>query len=415
MRRQGLRSLGWLAVTALAVGIVISRRPDAFTNPQFWAEDGAQWFQNAYNQGPWQALFVSYQGHFLVQPRLVAVIASPFGVANAPLIYNLFGLAFQVAPVLFFLSGRFRPVLPSLWVRGALGAVYLLMPSTEINVTVGAAQFHLVLLATLVLIAPPSPRWGWRAFDAATVALCALTGGFVYILLPCALLWWCLRRQRWTGALVLILAVGLVLQIWSLFLGPRGSYPLGASASYLLLIVCDRVILAGLFAEEGTTHVFVSGLPHATVIAALVCLAALPVVLLALLRAPWELRLFDLVAAGIAAAGLIEPLVSSAGNQWQIMATTNSGERYFFMAQVAWVVTVLWAACLFPRRWLRGGAWALAAAAFASGLVASWQYPPFVNYDWPAEAHAIEAAAPGTHVSVPINPGPPWEVSVKVH
>ena len=30
--------------------------------------------------------------------------------------------------------------------------------------------------------------------------------------------------------------------------------------------------------------------------------------------------------------------------------------------------------------------------AFASGL-AAWQYPPFVNYDWPAEAHAITSAA----------------------
>lgn len=403
-----------LAVVAVAVAVIFSRRPDALTTPQFYAEDGAQWFQDAYAMGAWQALFVSYQGHFLLQPRLVALIATPFGPGPAPLIYNLLGLGFQVAPILLFLSRRFEVVLPAIWVRLALSAVYLVMPSAELNVTIASAQFHLAILAVLVLIAPPPENRWWGAFDLVTVALCALTGAFVYVLLPCAVIWWAVRRRAWTGVLCAVLTAGLVAQVWSLFLGPRGQYPLGANLPDLFIIICDRVILGGLFAEVGGTHVVVAGLPHAGLIALGVCAVAAPIVAYALLRAPWELRVFDLFAGGIAAAGIAQPLVSAQGHQWMIMATTNSGERYFLMAQVAGVVTLLWAASRLPRAWLRGGAWLLTAAAMASGLVAAWQYPAFINYDWPHEASLITSSAPGTHLSLPINPGPPWAVTITV-
>jgi hypothetical protein len=405
--------LWWLiGITAVASAVIISRRPDAFTNAQFYAEDGTRWFSDAYNMGPWQALFASYEGHFLLQPRLVALIATPFGIANAPLIYNIFGLAFQVAPILFFMSGRCRPLLPSLWWRAAISAVYLLMPSTELNVDIASAQFHLVILATLVLLAPPSPRWWWRAFDIGTIALCALTGAFVYVLAPVGLLWWWLRRWRWSAVLTAILVVGMAVQAYSMTLAPRTEFGLGASLHGLILIICDRIVLAGLFAEEGHTHVYVTGLPHATLIAAGICLLSLPVVVFAALRAPWELRVFALTGMGIAAAGLAVPLVSATGNQWEIILMGRAAERYFLMAQMAWVVTVLWAAAQLPRPWLRGAGWVVTAAAFASGLVAAWQYPAFVSYNWPQEARTIASAPPGTHLSLPINPGPPWTVIV---
>lgn len=39
------------AMMVVGVVIVISRRPDAVTNAQFWAEDGKYWFAAAYNHG----------------------------------------------------------------------------------------------------------------------------------------------------------------------------------------------------------------------------------------------------------------------------------------------------------------------------------------------------------------------------
>jgi len=72
------------------------------------------------------------------------------------------GLLVQIAPVLFFVSGRFRPLVPSLWVRIALSAVYLLIPTTELNVTITNAP------STWLSWHPGDPRsrgarWGWRA------------------------------------------------------------------------------------------------------------------------------------------------------------------------------------------------------------------------------------------------------------
>jgi len=288
------------------------------------------------------------------------------------------------------------------------------MPSTELNVDVASAQFHLAILATLMLVAPPPDRRGWRVFDVATMALCALTGAFVYILLPVALLWWWLRRQRSTAVLCLILLVGLGAQLYAMLLAPRTAAPLGASLRDLAIIVCDRVILAGLFAEAGNTHLFVAGVPDAAVIATGVCLLSLPVLVFAALRAPWELRFFALAAGGIAAAGLAFPLVSASGHQWDIIAYTNAAERYFLMAQVAWVAILLWAASRLPRPALRASGTALIAVAFASGLVAAWTYPAFPNDNWPGEAHAILTARPGTRLSLPIPPIPPWAVNVTV-
>ena len=403
-----------VAIALVAAGIVISRRPDAFTNAQFYAEDGTRWFSDAYSLGSWQALGVSLSGYFQTLSRLAALIEGPFGVGNAPVAYNVMGLLAQIAPVFFFLSGRFRSLVPSLWVRIALSALYLLMPTTELNVTITNAPFHLAVLATLVILAPEARGWGWRAFDVAVIALTAVTGPFVYVLLPVAIVWWLLRRRRETLLLIAVLVLGLGVQLYAETQTPRAAYPLGANLRDLVLLLCDRVVLAGLFAEEGHTHVYMTGLPHATIWAGLILVLAAPVVVLAALRAPWELRIFDLTAILFLAAGLAVPAVSAAGNQWQIMTMGRAGERYFFMAQVAWVVTVIWAAsCLrLPR--LRQGAWVLVAVAFASGLVVAWSYPAFIDDHWPQEAREIDTAPTGTHLSLPEPPGGPWTVAITV-
>jgi hypothetical protein len=399
-------------IAAVASAVVISRRPDAFTNPQFYAEDGWIWFSYAYNLGPWHSLLLPLQGYFQTQPRLVALIATAFPLSWAPLIYNTFGLAFQIAPVLLFMSDRFRPVVPSFWVRGAISAVYLLMPSTELNITITNSQYHLAILATLVVLAAAPRRWWGRVFDVFIVGLCALTGPFVFLLLPMALFWWWLRRRPWTGVLSAILVAGAIPQVYAFLTTPRYHFALGATVQFLVHILCDRIILAGLFGEEGHTYVYVTGLPHGTTIAALVTLVCAGIGIFALLRAPWELRLFALVALASAAAGLADPLVAAAGHEWSLIGVTAVAERYFWMAQVAFVVTLLWAISQLPRRWLRASGWALVGAAFVSGLIVAWQYAPFIDYHWPQEARTISTAAPGTHLQLRINPGGGWEVNV---
>ena len=141
---------------------------------------------------------------------------------------------------------------------------------------------------------------------------------------------------------------------------------------------------------------------------------AVPLVVFAAMRAPYELKLFGLLALGVLISGLAAPLISNTGNAWGIMAVTSAGERYFFLAQVAVVVTFLWAASRLSRQWIKASAWALAGAAFAFGLIDAWAYPPFANYHWTQEARAITTSAPGTPLTLPIPPGGGWSVQITV-
>ncbi len=406
------RTAAIVALTLLACVLVISRRLDAFTNAQFYAEDGSKWFANAYTYGPFGALDLSYNGYFQLISRLGPVVAAPFGIANAPLVYNIVGLLVQVAPVGFLLCSRFDTVVPSFRARLVICAVYLLMPSTELNVDITTAQFHLVVLAFLVIVAAEPKHWYWVAFDITVVLLCGLSGPFAYILLPVAAVWFVIRRRGFTLVLCFALAVTVPIQAYADLTSTRMHEGLGASLHNLLLVVANRIILAGLFAEEGGTHVVLAGTSHGTFPSAVICLLALPVVIYAVWRAPVELKMFGLTALGVAASGLAAPLVSSTGNAWVIMSVTRAGERYFLLAQVAWVITVLWAASRLPRPWMERSALALCAATFASGLIASWPYPPFENDHWAQEARAITTATPGAKLVLPVPPGGGWAIDI---
>lgn len=403
-----------LGITLLACVIVISRRVDAFTNAQFYAEDGSKWFADAYTHGPMGALDLSYNGYFQLLSRLGPVAAAPFDFGKAPLVYNILGLLVQVAPVAFFLSSRFDKVIPSFQARLVVSAVYILMPSTELNVDITTAQFHLLVLAFLVIVAAEPKRWYWSTFDVAVVALCGLSGPFAYILVPVAALWFIVCRRGFTLVLCAVLALTIPMQVYADLTSPRLHVPLEASLHNLMLIASNRIILSGLFAEEGGTHAFLAGTSRGILSSAAICLLALLIVAFAAWRAPRELRMFGLTALGVAGSGLAAPLVSNTGNAWAIMAVTRAGERYFLLAQVAWVVTVLWAASRLPRPWMKRTALAACAAAFASGLITTWRYPPFPDYHWAQEARAITTARPRAKLVLPIPPGGGWSVDITV-
>ena len=401
-----------LVVTLIACAAVISRRQDAFTNAQFWAEDGSKWFVDAYRNGPLGALDLSFMGYFQTVSRLGPVAAAPFGVVYAPLIYNIVGLIVQIAPVPYFLSSRFDSVVPSFTARLAVCAVYILMPSTELNVDVTTAPFHLVVLAFLVIVAAEPKHWYSKVFDIVIVALCGLSGPFAYLLAPIALVWLIVRRRRFTAVLLAVLVATIPIQLSAALTSPRFHETLGASLHNLVLIGADRVILAGFFAEEGGTHVVLAGSPHGTLLSGLLCVLAIPLIVFAAMRAPYELRLFGLLAIGVMISGLAAPLISNTGNAWGIMAVTSAGERYFLLAQIAIVVTFLWAASRLSRQWMKASAWGLAGVAFAFGLINAWAYPPFTNYHWTQEARAITTSPPGTRLSLPIPPGGGWAIDI---
>src|SRR4051794_11129497 len=195
--KHGVYLPSLLLIFFIAAIAVISRRPDAVFNPQFFAEDGNVWFADAYNDGWARALAITHTGYFQTLPRLGAALALAVPLQHAPLVMNLVGLVLQVAPAVFLLSVRSEHWAP-LRFRVLMALAYLALPNTsELNVSITEAQWHLALLACLVVLSrAPESRAGF-AFDLTVLALCGLTGPFCIVLFPVAFLVWWKERTRW--------------------------------------------------------------------------------------------------------------------------------------------------------------------------------------------------------------------------
>ncbi len=404
---------GWPLVALVAVAVVIARRPDAVTNAQFWAEDGTIWFATAYNHGGFASLFVPYNGYLQTFSRLVAALFTPLGLRWAPLAFNLVAIAVQVAPALFLLSSRLDDVAP-LPGRAVLAVAYLLIPSFELDANLTNAQWHLAVLATLVVVASAPRGWTWRGFDVAVVVLSALTGPFGFLLLLVLAIRGLRTRQRWFLVLGALCLVCDAAQVWAIHGGGRPAVgPLGATPSLLLQIIANKVVLDGLFAQDFKPLIFLTPGPGTGYIAGLIDLVAGAVVVTALVRGPEALRLFTLVAAGILVAGLASPLVATQP-QWPVIDTAGVGQRYFFLAECAWLACLVWALTRWrPRAAARAVGIVLVGAAMAVGLVGAWQYPPFQDYHPAIYAAQLSSAAPGSTFVEPINPTG-WSVQLTV-
>ena len=96
---------GWqVGVFLAALVAIFTRLPGAFLHPQFFAEDGWVWYQQAYNLGGWRSLGIAQAGYLQTLPRLVADATLLFPMQWAPLIMNLSGAVIQALPVTALLS-----------------------------------------------------------------------------------------------------------------------------------------------------------------------------------------------------------------------------------------------------------------------------------------------------------------------
>jgi hypothetical protein len=406
------RDIAAIAVMfAVGILVVIVRRRDAVTYPQFWAEDGEVWFTDAYNHGI-ASIVGSYSGYLVTLPRLVAIPSVYLSLQQAALLFNLVAIAVQVAPAAFFMSRRFEHVAPRLWVRATVALAYLLIPSFELDATLTNSLWHLAILAIMVVVARPPTAAVSRVFDVTVVVLAGLTGPFAALLAPAAFVRVLVSpvARRWyiamTGALVATLAV----QAWVVVHSHRAlATSLGAGLKNVLFLISDRVVLPGSFAEEAHTRVYTNGQAHGAILAGLITLLAAGIVAFVLLKSDWFIRIFVVFCFGIMAMSLLFPIATGlTTDPWTLLATTGAGDRYFFCAEVAWLVCVIWASSRLRSpslRWLSG---AVMTAVFLSGLMSYSHYPAFIDEHPAAFDAQLRAAPPGTLVVIPINPGGPW-------
>ncbi|HEX3740166.1 MAG TPA: hypothetical protein VHV29_10620 [Terriglobales bacterium] len=407
------RTIFYVVVFLAAFLIIFSRRPDAVTNAQFFAEDGQRWYADAYRCGVQSVLIPDEAGGYLhTAPRLAAILSLLVPFSRAPLVMNLCAILVQVLPVIVFVSPRFSNI--SLWKRLLASFIYLGLPNSYgTNANATNMQWHLALSACLVLLGTPSNDRKWKVFDVMILFLMSVESPMGILFLPFALTVWWIRRNHWTATLCAVIVPGAILQaVVVLTSHSRQIAPNGASITRLLSILGRQVFLAPLVGTKTVLHfalrysaqncVFLEGVATA---------AGLIVLFYAIRHAPVELKLFIVFSFLVFAMSLARPLAGTPSQpQWEWMRFPGTANRYYFMPIVAFLAALLWtvdSGKSLAIRWF--GISLLLFLPF--GIRRDWRYPAFTDMHFREYASQFQAAPSGTRVLIPINP-PPWRMAL---
>lgn len=410
-RRSGYTiAIQWLTFL-IAFVVVVSRRPDAVLNAQFFAEDGVAWFLDAYNLGI-HSLLVPQASYLHTLTRLAALLSLLVPFSLAPLVMNLVAITVQILPVNFFLSSRFSQI--PIPVRLLASFLYLALPNSfEIDANITTQQWHFVLLAFMVLVSKPSKAWGWRVFDGIVLVLFSLEGPTGLILLPMAAALWWNRRTTPARTNVALLVPGAVIQILTIFWTwhARQTAPIGATLVRLTSILGRQILLPSLLGL-GTSYRFLGNGPL-SIVEMIATLLGLILWSYALRYAPLELKLFILFGLAVFGLCLTRPLAGPMSRpQWAWLCVPGIGNRYYFLPMLGFLATLLWTALNSSHRKFRYLGVALLVFS-PIGIYQDWRYPKFQNLNFKEYAVEFEHAPPGTKMTIPINPG--WELNVTKH
>jgi hypothetical protein len=382
----------WQTVVFAATLIAIfSRLPDALLHPQFFAEDGWVWYQQAYNLGWLRAVSITQAGCVQMLPRLVAGVTLLFPMQWAPFIMNLSGAVVQALPVTALLSQRCTPWGP-LPLRMLMALLYIAIPNApEVHIVLTNAMWHLAVLQVLLAFSRPPLSWRARLADSILFAIGALSGPFCLLLiLPVAGYYW-LRRQSWTLVILGILSLGAVIQVFSLSHSLRNpaSQPVGVTARSLLRIVAGNIFVNSMIGSGG------GYLPVWLLVIAGVCGVA--VLVWGWRYAPLPLRLFFIFTIFALAASLRDPIITGRTSRWEELAEV-AGIRYWFLPSLMFLWAALWCAWGGKPLVVRY-AGLLVLLLTTIGVVRKWPYPPLLpETHFSADVKRFRSLKAGEHM-----------------
>ena len=147
-------------------GAPAARSPGSLLHPQFWAEDGTLFFQEAFNHGFLATILQPASGYLHSFPRLVAGFSLLVPMEQAPLVFNLAAFVVQLIPALYLLSPRMARIIPSFSARALAALLYVALPaSCETHVNLTNSHWHLALTAVCILSATPAADPRTRALE----------------------------------------------------------------------------------------------------------------------------------------------------------------------------------------------------------------------------------------------------------
>jgi len=394
--------------------VLFSHRPDVILNAQFYAEDGARWYADAYQFG-WRCLLIPYAGYLSTLPRLIGLLAQLFPFGLVPLVMNLCAIAIQILPVNLFLSARFAAIPYKLRVFGSL--LYLALPNAfEIHANTTNIPWHLALLALLVLLSEAESAKAWRYFDYAVLFFALVDGPLGILLIPvAAVLLWLRRDKRTVVSLAVMIPFAVLQSLFILFSNSRSPAPNGASLERLVGIVGGQIFLSSVLGVRTFAYVFLFGDRRLLFSLETVgMIAGLLLVAYGFRFSPLELRLFILFCAGALILALSRPIGGPDASfpQWEYLQIPGRSSRYYFFPILALYASVIRLAYLSGRN-VRYLAFAFLLL-LPVGVYRDWRYPQFADLHFQSYAAQFEQAAAGTRMTIPINPVG-WEMQLVRH
>ena len=350
-------------------------------------------------------------GYLHTLTRLIALLALAVPFSFAPLLMNLCAIAVQVLPANIFLSSRFCGI--PLRYRLLTSVFYLALPNTyEINANITTIQWHLGLLACLLLLAKPG-GYAWRVFDGIVFVLISVDGVMGILLLPIAAALWRARRQTWSAISFVLLLPGAAIQTVTVVLNhSRHSVRLGASVTGLISILGRQVFLSSVLGMKTLSRL--TPFHSYFFLEILATSAGLVLLGYALLRAPAELKLFILFAFTTFAACLSHPFATSFDRlQWEAMRLPATAVRYYFLPMIAFLASALWAAARIQIPQALRSLALLVLLVLPVGICRDWRYPAFADRHFQEYADKFERAQPGTQMTIPIPPD--WSMQLTKH
>src|SRR3954469_5115510 len=103
--RATIQAKMWTCIAGLLVLVI--RKTDSFSHPQFWAEDGPVFFLEADLSG-WRSVLHPYSGYLHLIPRLVAMLCRALGSLWIPAAYNVLSAPLAVFAGGFIFSPRLK-------------------------------------------------------------------------------------------------------------------------------------------------------------------------------------------------------------------------------------------------------------------------------------------------------------------
>jgi hypothetical protein len=391
----------WVTLVLCAL-ILAARRPAQIVSPQFWAEEGAVFYADAYALGA-PALVKSFGGYLNSMQRIVAAAAQWADPAWAPAIFVAAAFLLTLYVAARTQSGRF-PLTPHV---GYALAVVLVPDTFEVLLLLNNIDRITAVGLLLVLISRDPRRWWQQAHDVTAVCLFGLTGPYSIVLAP-LFLWRAMKRRTRVSFILAVLVIGCALTQGILIglhekgkLADKGPVAMGYGnfAPEKLLAVPGMRIAGSLLVGSRVPPDYPLPVETALGIGVLVAVA-----LLALRRGAarterlWMGIAFLLVlASALYRCRLVLPDLCHA----------VYGARYFYFPQLI-VLWLLLAFAVERKRWPSGFAWLLLFWILAIN-VPRLREPGLQDFRWADYAPQIRR---GEAVAIPTNPGgvEPWIV-----